>query len=124
MNDNEQVITKYYPSLDDQIIMVLEFETKLKEQLRHVAEMLEREMTDYIGAHNLDQDVHDCLMTLVAAAEETQINLNAYFSDACVGLLRTQEQRDTEQEEEEEARREDIAWQRQVSGDYNHAIRI
>ena len=124
MNDNEQVITKYYPSLDNQIIMVREFEQKIKDQLRHVAEILEKEMAEYIGENDLDQDVHDCLMTLVAAAEETQINLNAYFSDACVGLLRTQEQRDTEQEEEEEARREDIAWQRQVSGDYNHAIRI
>ena len=124
MNDNEQVITKYYPSLNRQILKVRDFEQKLKDQVRHVAEMLEREMTDYIGENDLDQDVHDCLITLVAAAEETQINLNGYFSDACVGLLRTQEQRYVEQEEEEEARREDIAWQRQVSGDYSHAIRI
>ena len=70
MNDNEQVITKYYPSLNRQILKVRDFEQKLKDQVRHVAEMLEREMTDYIGENDLDQDVHDCLITLVAAAEE------------------------------------------------------
>lgn len=124
MNDNEQVITKYYPSLNRQILKVREFEQKLKDQVRHVAEMLEREMTEYIGENDLDQDVHDCLMTLVAAAEETQINLNGYFSDACVGLLRTQEQRAAEQEEELEAYRECAEYDRQVQSDYNHAIRI
>lgn len=124
MNANEQIITKEKPHLDDQIRAVRKFESRLKDEVRHVAEMLEKEMTEYIGENVLGDDVLECLYTLVAAAEETQVNLNSSFQDACVRLLKTWEEQDEEQEQEE---RECKEWQRyesQVNGIYYAGIKL
>lgn len=124
MNDNDQNITKRMPHLDDQVMAVRKFEIRLKEEVRHIAEMLEKEMTEYIGENELDSEVLECLYTLVAAAEETQINLTSYFQDACVRLLKTQEERQEEERKEQEEYKECQEYQKQVRADYYHAIRI
>jgi len=122
MNDNAQIITKKKPHLDDQITAVRKFEVRLKEEVRHVAEMIEKDMAEYIGSNVLDDEVLERLYTLVAAAEETQVNLTAYFYDACVNLLKTQEERDDEEKQEREDYEECQAYQAQVREDYYHAV--
>lgn len=109
---------KNSPSKNSQIKAARNFEEQLK-CIRHEAEMLEKNVLEFITNNTLDIDVHSSLLGLVGGAEDTQVTINDYIRDACIWLLKIEDE-----ESEEDECQQSLEYRQQVRQDYCSAIRI